>query len=102
MRGFFSTLFSPFFRTTGVARWMLVIGAVITAVFVICAIFAPLLAPYGFAQFSDASGQFQKLGHPNSQHPFGTTDLQTDVLSRTIWGARTALEVVALAVFASL
>jgi peptide/nickel transport system permease protein len=69
---------------------------------VICAAFAPWIAPYGFAQFEDSHGRFTKLGHPNSQHPFGVTDLQTDVLSRVIWGARTALEVVSLAVFASL
>ena len=81
---------------------MLVIGAVITAVFLILAIFAPWIAPYGFAQYQDADGKFPKLGHPSSQHWFGTTDLQTDVLSRVIWGARTALEVVTLAVFASL
>jgi peptide/nickel transport system permease protein len=97
-----SSLVSPFSRTQGVARWMLVIGAAVTALFVLCALFAPWIAPYGFAQFQDSGGRFQKLGHPNSTHPFGTTDLQTDVLSRVIWGARTALEVVSLAVVASL
>lgn len=102
MGGLLSALFSPFSRTSGVARWMLVIGVVTTAVFVICAIFAPWIAPYDFAQFQDSDGRFEKLGHPNHQHWFGTTDLQTDVLSRVIWGARTALEVVSLAVFASL
>ena len=35
--------------------------------------------------------RFAKLGQPDNQHWFGTTDLQTDVLSRVIWGARTAL-----------
>jgi len=102
MRGLLSALVSPFSRTTGVARWMLVIGVVITSVFVICALFAPWIAPYGFAEFQDSNGRFTKLGHPDAQHPFGVTDLQTDVLSRVIWGARTALEVVSLAVFASL
>ncbi len=102
MRSLLSTLISPFSRTQGVARWMLVVGALITTVFVICALFAPWIAPYGFAQFQDSGEQFKKLGHPNHQHSFGTTDLQTDVLSRVIWGARTALEVVSLAVVASL
>lgn len=97
-----SALVSPFSRTQGVARWMLVIGALITAVFVFCALFAPWIAPYGYAQFRDSGGRFPKLGHPNSTHVFGTTDLETDVLSRVIWGARTALEVVSLAVVASL
>jgi peptide/nickel transport system permease protein len=103
MRSLFSTLLSPFSKTSGVARWMLVVGAVITGVFVVCAVFAPWIAPYGFAQFQDSNGKrFVKLGHPDSQHPLGVTDLQTDVLSRVIWGARTALEVVSLAVVASL
>jgi len=102
MRSVFSTLFAPFSRTSGVARWMLVIGVVISTVFLICAIFAPWIAPYGFSQFRDADGPFPKFGHPDSQHWFGTNDLQTDVFSRVIWGARTALEVVTLAVFASL
>ncbi len=101
MRGLFSRLLSPFLRTQGVARWMLVVGAAITAVFIVLAIFAPLIAPDGFAQYRDSGGRFPKLGHPNSKHWFGTTNLETDVLSRVIWGARTALEVVTLAVIAS-
>jgi peptide/nickel transport system permease protein len=103
MRGIVGTLVRPFATTQGVARWMLLIGTFITAVFVVFALFAPWIAPYGFAQYRDASGQqFQQVGHPNSEHWFGTTDLKTDVLSRVIWGARTALEVVTLAVILSL
>ncbi len=38
-------------RSVGLQRTMLVLAAlVITTVFVIVAVFAPLLAPYGFAQ----------------------------------------------------
>src|SRR5205085_6179689 len=37
----------------------------------------------------------------SSQHLFGTTVQATDVLSRVIWGARTAMEVVVLAVIFS-
>jgi peptide/nickel transport system permease protein len=99
----FRTLVRPFATTQGVARWMLLVGTFITAVFVVLALFAPWIAPNGFAQYRDASGkQFPQLGHPSSEHLFGTTDLKTDVLSRTIWGARTALEVVTLAVIMSL
>jgi peptide/nickel transport system permease protein len=103
MRGIGRTLLRPFVTTQGVARWMLLIGAFITAVFVFCAIFAPWVAPYGFDQYRASDGtQFAQLGHPSSEHLFGTTDLKTDVLSRVIWGARTALEVVTLAVIMSL
>ena len=98
MRRVLSTLAKPFTETTGLARWMLVAGVLITAVFVICAIFAPWLAPYGFAQSSAHGVEFPKAGHPSSTHPFGTDRLFFDVLSRVIWGARTALEVVVLSI----
>ena len=98
MRRVLSTLAKPFTETAGLARWMLVAGVVITAVFVVCAIFAPWLAPYGFAQSSANGVEFPKVGPPSSAHPFGTDRLFFDVLSRVIWGARTALEVVILSI----
>jgi len=100
MRRLLSALGKPFTQTTGLARWMLVAGVAITAVFVICAIFAPWLAPYGFAQSSAHGVEFPKTGPPSSTHPFGTDRLFFDVISRVIWGARTALEVVILSIFA--
>jgi peptide/nickel transport system permease protein len=96
MRRVLSGLARPFTQTAGLARWMLVAGVALTAVFVICAIFAPWLAPYGFAQSASHGVQFPKAGHPSSTHLFGTDRLFFDVLSRVIWGARTALEVVVL------
>ncbi|KAA1415874.1 ABC transporter permease [Nocardioides humilatus] len=98
MRKVFKALAKPFTETAGLARWMLVIGIVITAVFVICAIFAPLLAPYGFDQTSADGVQFVKREAPSGDHVFGTDRLLFDVLSRTIWGARTAIEVVVLSI----
>jgi peptide/nickel transport system permease protein len=102
MRRLVGRVFAPFSKTQGVARWMLAVGAGLTGLFLVLALFAPWIAPYGFAQFSSNGKQFPKLGHPSSAHWFGTTDLQTDVLSRVIWGARTAVEVVGLAVIFSL
>lgn len=99
MRRVAAGLLKPFTETAGLARWMLVAGALITAVFVICAVFAPWIAPYGFAQTSAHGVPFPKLGHPDSHHWFGTDRLFFDVLSRVIWGARTALEVVVLSIF---
>jgi peptide/nickel transport system permease protein len=93
---------SPFRRTTGLARWLLVIGVAITAVFVVLAVFAPWIAPYDFNQSRGADGQkFPKLAPPSSDHWFGTNDMFFDILSRTIWGARTALVVVLLSVVVS-
>ena len=76
---------------------MLVVGTAVTGFIILIAIFAPWVAPYGFAQYKDDDGnRFEKLAPPSSEHWFGTTDLSTDVLSRVIWGAVTALEVVTL------
>jgi peptide/nickel transport system permease protein len=97
-----SRFLAPVRKTTGLARWILLSGLIISAVFVILAIFAPWIAPYGFAQTSSHGVDFPKLGHPSSDHWFGTTYSYFDVYSRFVWGSRTALEVVLLAVLASL
>jgi peptide/nickel transport system permease protein len=70
----------------------------IVGVFVICALFAPWIAPYHFDQFSSHGARFPKYDPPSSSHLFGTSVRAEDVLSRVVFGARTALEVVALAV----
>lgn len=98
MRGALDTLVKPFTQTSGLARWMLVAGLVITAVFVVLAVFAPWIAPYGFAQSSAEGVRFPKAGAPSGDHPFGTDRLFFDVLSRTIWGARTAIQVVVISI----
>lgn len=102
MRRFARMLIGPFAKTSGLARWMLMAGLVITSVFVIVAIFVPWLAPYGFAQHASDGHEFAKLAHPGGKHVFGTDGLEFDVLSRTMWGARTAIEVVLLSVALSL
>lgn len=102
MSGMISAVIAPFSKTSGLARWMLVVGVAITAVFVLFAVFAPWLAPYGFAQYQSGDVRFDKLAAPSGDHLFGVTSLSTDVLSRVIWGARTAIEVVSLSVIASL
>ncbi len=86
----------------GVPKWILYSGAGIVLFFVILAIFAPLIAPYGFADSSSGGVDFPKQAAPSGSHPFGTTVQSTDVLSRVIWGARTEIEVVILAVAFSL
>jgi peptide/nickel transport system permease protein len=96
-----SRVFAPFRNTTGLARWILVVGLVITAVFVVCALFAPWIAPMGFNQTTQHGVKLIKVQHPSHAHPFGTNDLFYDVLSRVIWGARTALEVVIMSVIFS-
>jgi peptide/nickel transport system permease protein len=86
----------------GVPKWILYSGIAIVLFFLILAIFAPLIAPYGFAQSSSGGVDFPKQAPPSGAHLFGTTVQSTDVLSRVIWGARTEIEVVIVAVFFSL
>ncbi len=86
----------------GTPRWLLYSGVAIVVAFVILAIFAPLIAPYDFDQVSADGVRFAKQAAPDSEHLFGTTVQSTDVLSRVIWGSRTAIEVVVLAVVLSL
>ncbi|MGZ4568353.1 MAG: ABC transporter permease [Blastococcus sp.] len=89
-------------QSVGLQRGMLLVGLVLTGLFLLTALFAPLLAPYGFNQLSDASGTFGAQQPPSSQHLLGTTVGGYDVLSRVIWGSRTALYVVVIAVALSI
>lgn len=63
------------------------LGVVLLAGFVICAIFAPWLAPYDPARL-DLAG---RLISPSAAHWFGTDELGRDILSRTIYGARISM-----------
>lgn len=94
-------LLAPFRDTTGTARWLLVIGVAISTVFVVLAVFAPWLAPTGFADQRIDGEKLPKLQAPSAAYVFGTNDQFYDVLSRVIWGARTALEVVILSILFS-
>lgn len=98
----FGRLLDPIRRTTGLARWILLIGLAVTAAFVLLAVFAPLIAPYDFNQVSASGKDFPKLAPPSEQHWFGTSYQFYDVYSRVVWGARTALQVVVLSVVVSL
>ena len=89
-------------QAEGAPKRLLYAGTAIVALFVILAIFAPLIAPYGFDQVESNGVHFAKQASPTWSHPFGTTVQSTDVLSRVIWGSRTAIEVVALAVIFSI
>jgi ABC-type dipeptide/oligopeptide/nickel transport system permease subunit len=84
--------------TAGFQRAMLLIGSVIVLFFAVLAIFARWIAPYGFNDDATGGHKFGRLIHPNPTNHFGTTTDGTDVLSRTVFGAQTALEVILLAV----
>ncbi|MBN9616741.1 MAG: peptide ABC transporter permease [Acidobacteriales bacterium 59-55] len=63
------------------------LGIVLLALFLVCALFAPWLAPYDPAQLNLAS----RLMGPSAAHWFGTDELGRDILSRTIFGARISM-----------
>jgi len=88
-------------QSMGLQRGMLVGGLVLTALFLLTALFAPLLSPYDSAQLRDDNGLFGSSQAPSSEHLLGTTQGGLDVLSRLIWGSRTALYVIVVAVIAS-
>ena len=68
------------------------------AAFVLCAVFAPWLAPQDPAQL-DLTG---RLLAPSHTHWFGTDELGRDILSRTLYGARISLIVAVSVVSISL
>ncbi|HWK28795.1 MAG TPA: ABC transporter permease [Solirubrobacter sp.] len=97
-----SKIAAPYKQSHGVQRFMLITGTVLSLAFILMAIFAPLIAPYSFDTYQDAQGRFPQQGAPTSRNHWGTTVQGFDVLSRTIFGARTAVEVVLLAVIFSI
>lgn len=88
-------------QSVGLQRGMLVGGLVLTAMFLILAIFAPWIAPYGYSQLRGPDGLFGSQVPPNSVNLLGTTVGGYDVLSRVIWGAQTALLVIIVAILLS-
>ncbi len=89
-------------QSVGLQRGMLVVGLVITGIFILTAVLAPLVSPFGYSQLRDASGAFGAQQPPGGSHPLGTTVGGYDVLSRVIWGAQTALIVIVIAVILSI
>ena len=63
------------------------IGVVLVAVFVLCAVFAPWLAPHDPAQITLPD----RLESPCAQHWCGTDELGRDICSRLIYGARISM-----------
>ena len=87
----------------GWQKGMLVTGLILTGLFLLVALFAPLIAPYGYAQMKTDSGvAFTPQQAPSAEHIWGTTVGGYDVFSRTVWGARTAVVAIVVAVLLSI
>ena len=73
----------PVWRDVLLSAW---IGMAGIALSLVCAVFAPWLAPYGEAEVVGAV--WEPMG---DAHWLGTDNIGRDLLSRLIWGARTTL-----------
>src|SRR5688500_9902824 len=71
-----------------------VIGALLIAGFIVLAVAAPLIAPYGENELNPALG----VETPSWSHPLGTDRVGRDTLSRVIFGTRTSVSVGLIAV----
>ena len=79
-------------------NWRVLVGGGLILLLVVCAVFAPQLAPYDpldqdlAAQLAPPDWSFA-----SGAHVLGTDSLGRDVLSRLIWGSRVALTVAVVA-----
>lgn len=90
-------------QAVGLQRGMLIAGLVICVLVLLAAALAPLIAPYGYAQMAYEDGsRFGAQQAPSAAHIWGTTVGGYDVFSRVVWGARTAVSVIVVAVALSL
>ncbi|NLS45745.1 MAG: ABC transporter permease [Firmicutes bacterium] len=80
--GEFQRIMRVFFR-----RKLAVLGLIITLLFIITAVFAPLIAPYDPYAFDTS----KKLQPPSAGHLLGTDAMGRDTLSRLIYGSRISL-----------
>jgi peptide/nickel transport system permease protein len=71
-----------------------VVGFVIVMVFIVLAIFAPLIAPHNPYTIQTS----QQLRSPSLSHLLGTDTLGRDILSRIIYGARTSMIIAILSI----
>jgi peptide/nickel transport system permease protein len=72
------------------------IGLVITILFLLVAIFAQVIAPYGIGEI--AGGVWEPM---SAKFPFGTDNLGRDLLSRMIFGAQTTIFIAVVATLLS-
>jgi peptide/nickel transport system permease protein len=106
----------PWRRANPMARWLVVVGTIITLGFAFLALFPGVVAPYGEAQYqyvaetgqdpADVEGercgttleceQIPRRIEPSEGFPFGTTSSRLDVFSRVVHGARVAFSIVLL------
>lgn len=105
----------PWRRANPMARWLVIIGMIITLGFVFLALFPDTVAPYGESQYRYVVGSdvdpattggrcnqdfecedLPRRLSPDDGFPFGTTSARLDVLSRVVHGTQVAIGIVFL------
>ena len=70
------------------------LGLIILIVEILMATFAPLIAPYGYAEMD-----FMKtFAGPSAQHPFGCDDMGRDIFTRVLYGGRYSISIGIIAI----
>jgi peptide/nickel transport system permease protein len=82
------TRLQSFWRALKKAPWTAWFGLIVVSLYILVAIFAPLLAPYGEAEV--VGDQFAPW---DSQFLLGTDQIGRDMLSRLIFGARNTIAI---------
>ncbi len=96
-RSFFGGLLGGKSKGLTISVALMYVGIAITFVFVVAALFAPLMQSWGWLQ-DPAAGLANPIHEPPSAaHWFGTSRQGYDIFSRTVFGARAAWQVVLLA-----
>jgi peptide/nickel transport system permease protein len=78
-----------YFRRVFFSRGVVVFGFIVVSVFILMAVFAPVMAPYD-PYMQDLNNT---MGKPSLAHWLGTDTVGRDTLSRIIYGSRTSLMV---------
>ena len=96
----------PWRRANRTARWLVIIGMVITLAFAVLAIAPDAIAPFAEDDYCIATGEvvggnpvYESIPRrvpPGEGHPFGTTSASFDVFSRVVHGAQVAFAIVVL------
>jgi len=90
------------FGRTTLSMRLMVVGLIITLLFIVVAILAPTFQAWGWLQSPTDSLSNPIHEPPGLNHWFGTSRQGYDVFSRTLFGAQAALQVVILATTLSL
>src|SRR5262249_2068788 len=72
-------------------NFMASVGTVIVLIFLLMAVFGPMLTPYTFDQLTSDFRQ-----PPSSAHPFGTDNLGRDLFTRIVTGSRDIISLAGL------